>query len=361
MWIQRIKIDGFRNLDKPDVELTSGTNLFWGANGQGKTNFLEAVYYLLTTKSFKTSQISDCCNYDLSKFRVEGHLNIKGTPWNMAACFDGKKNDRWISQKKAGPLEYIQKGGILVFCSRSRSIVEDSPEGRRKFLDHLISLLDPDYLVLLSQYRHQSLNIKKILRSSNIEIELYNSFKKTILPLAVKLIEKRKNFLKRISQIALPIFMEVFSQSEMPEFRYCIRGCHANEDYDAKFLRVSSSEILYHKQLIGPHLDDLVLTFSGQLAKRSSSSGQIRSVLLAIYFGVRQLYFMKNGCYPLLMLDDFESELDEQRLMRSMEYLTDKGQVLISSTKYAKIYSSGLVNGFEVKNGKIYSLGQMNG
>ncbi|PIE89306.1 MAG: hypothetical protein CR997_11850 [Acidobacteria bacterium] len=357
MWIKELNYTHFRNLQSNQLHLKPGISVFYGVNGQGKTNILESVYTLLTSRSFRTHNLIDCISFGNKYMNISGILMKKHMAWSMEFQYRNKGSARFINSKKEKTLDYLKVGSVLIFHAASKRIILGSPDDRRRLLDQLIGMGDSRYLSLLSQYRRNRQNLKKILLSHHPDRHLYKSFKQTLLPIACELITKRIEYIARIQPYFNSIYRDVFSENERVYLKYQIKNSVDRDSYEKRFIESSPKELLYKRQLMGPHLDDLLFYMNDSPSRKFSSSGQIRSMILALLCAARKKEFMENQLYPIFLLDDIRSELDQKRLSKLMHYLGDKGQILISSTKYAKIDHSCLSSGFEVKNGTIHPLG----
>jgi len=341
--------------------MDTGIHVFFGSNGQGKTSLLESIYCLLTTKSFKTHFISECTKFGESEFNIKGSLIKKDVVWSLEIENRQKITNRFVNSKKETPLDYLTKGSAIIFSSRSKRIVDGSPEERRKFLNRMISLVDSRYLILLSKYRRHNHNLKKIIHSHKPDLDLYRSFKKTMLPISLEIARRRIEFIHEIEEKFKHIYAHIFSETESINLHYLQKNCQDINEFEKRYMDSSAQELLYKRQIIGPHLDDLILSMNQSSARKYCSSGQLRSIVLSLKCAVRELVFEKTGTYPIFLIDDIDSELDESRLKNLIEFLNERGQTLISSTKYGKLVDSCRLYGYEVKNGKINPLGQMYG
>jgi len=314
LWIEHLKIDHFRNLVNVDLQISSGINVFTGQNGQGKTSFLEAAYLLITSKSFRTHHLAECPQFEGPSFCVTGCFHKIDNIWYPRVEYSKGIINRSMNRKKVSPLEYIKTGAVMVFSGLSALVITGAPQERRKFLDQMTSLLDPQYLILQSTYRKQLKSLKKIIYSGTGDIKYYQSFKKTMIPVLEEMVSRRIHILNEIQNRVNDIYSSTFSEAESIDIKYKLRNCSDSNQISERFLHFSAQELLYKKQLIGPHLDDIHIHLNQHEARKYSSSGQIRSLILSLIFAVRELYYEKFRCYPILLMDDLDSELDDQRL-----------------------------------------------
>ena len=354
MWIKKVETLNFRNLEDSFCELGPGLNVFRGANGQGKTNFLECVYFGLTGKSFRTSRVVDMLRETTSIADVRVLL-IRGKKTNPFRVSTQKgKIQRYLSGKPCGPLDFFKIGAAISFTGRSKNLIEGSPEDRRRFLDRMISYIQPEYIALLSQYRKINSQVRKILMTSR-DFSMYKGFKLALAKVGFEIVSKRFAFLEAIQKDSLHIFDCVFRGSEEQLFfEYSVKNGGNLENYQNRMMDVSAQELLYNRSLMGPHLDDLFFGFQKGKAKKTASSGQIRAVVLSIKLAVRKYYHDRFGFNPILLLDDIDAELDNFRLERLLTFLNDGGQSLISTSKYDTIVGFRQHNVFAVEAGRIY-------
>lgn len=354
LWIQSLQFRNFRNLRDDQASFQQGLNWIVGENGQGKTNCLEAIYFALTSKSFRTTRLADLVNEDQKTNEVRGELVKNDHISRLGVTFEQGKTSRFLFDKVVKSFDYIQTGACIAFTARSKSLVDGAPEDRRRFLDRMICYGQPQHLIRLSKYRKILGQLKRILHT-NKDLQVYQSFKTSMIPLAVEVAQARMQFLEDIRKDTLVIYRDVFKGQGDLYFEYKLRNCEVLEKLPQKLGDLSAQEVLYSKSMAGPHLDDLQIRFQDKKASRYASSGQVRAIVLSMKLAVRKAYFDRVGLMPVLLLDDIDAELDTARLDSLLDYLQGPGQVLITTSKYGivKRRRKGIV--FHVEAGRISS------
>jgi len=350
--IQRLETRRFRNLVDGATAYEPGINWLVGPNGQGKTNALEAVYFLTTSKSFRSSRISDMARAGDGDFETLGDI-VKGEGvQRLAVRFEDGKCQRFVGGKVCPAMDFLEQAAAMAFTARDKRLIEGSPEDRRRFLDRMVSYLEPDHILDLGRYRRIHGQLRQVLQKDR-DRRVYEGFKKLLAPVAERIVARRLRLLEDQRDAMLSLYHDLFSGDEEPYFAYDIKKAQSIEDYQSRLIKISAQELLYEKSLIGPHLDDLDILFQGNKAKRFASSGQVRAIALSLKLAVREAFFRLRGRYPLLLLDDIDAELDPARLKRLIDFLAARGQTLATTSKYATIEGwQGCV--FEVKNGSIH-------
>lgn len=333
MHIDYLEVSNFRNLENARIAFGSGIHWLVGKNGMGKTNCLEAIYFSLTTKSFRSNRLSHLMRDNQMETRIQSQFKKGNQTWPIAVKLKSGSCQRLIGDKAIKPMDLFRLASVIAFTARSKLLVEGQPEDRRRFLDRMIAYADPDHILLLGQYKKVLSQLKRELLR-NKDLYVYQGFKKIAAPIATRLVRKRQTFLKNIKRRAQEIYNDVFQGEGDLELGYKIRNCKLDSAYEQKFLDLSAQEILHQRSMIGPHLDDLEIQLTRNRARFFASSGQIRAIVLSIKLAVREAYQEKNQVYPLLLLDDIDAELDFSRLDRFLDYLEGRGSSLITTSKY---------------------------
>ncbi len=354
MWLKRLEVKNLRNLAEDAIGFENGFNWLVGPNGQGKTNCLEAVYFVLTGKSFRTTRLNDLVQQSSQSSHVLCDLVKKNHSLKFGVVVEQGKSKRYLGDKAVKADAFFRNGAVMAFTSRSKNLVDGSPEDRRRFLDRMICYLDPDHLNLLGRYRQIMGQIKKIIHQRS-DLALLKSFKTAAVPIASSLAGVRLRFLESVLGRAQSIYSEVFDGQEQLSVSYRLRNCGSLEKLEQRMMDLSSQELLHGRSMIGPHLDDLDIRIKVKKAKCYASSGQVRAIVLSMKLAVRELFFEKKDCFPILLLDDIDSELDSLRLEKLMDYLSNRGQTLITTSKYGIINTSRTGKVFQVKAGRISS------
>ncbi|CAM2067223.1 DNA replication and repair protein RecF [Sulfidibacter corallicola] len=331
-----MEVENFRNLEDGVITFEPKLNWLVGPNGQGKTNCLEGVYFVLTTKSFRTNRNSDLTGSAKQGSGLKGELIKEGARYVFSVNIVPGKTQRWLGEKACKPLDFFEIGSVISFTARNKALVEGQPDDRRRFLDRMIASLEPKHIMTLAKYRRIRGQLKKIMMSSK-DLRVYRGFKSTACRSAMEIVHKRIAFLESIRSRCLEIHRDVFDGEADLYFDYRVRNCAELSHYENRMMELSAQELLYGRSMIGPHLDDIDIRFIGNKARHFASSGQVRSIVLSMKLAVRETYHEKYGSYPIMILDDIDAELDSERLSRLLNYLDTRGQTLISTSKYGTI------------------------
>ncbi len=346
MYCKKIKARNFRNIEEAEVSFSEGVNVLVGENAQGKTNLLEAIFYLSVGKSFRAAHSSEIIRFgeELSEISVdyrdsEREKNIK------MRIFKDKRRVVEINRLRVDKLsEIIGSFRAVLFCPEHLSLIKDGPSVRRNYLDIAISRLYPAYIKSLQRYNY-------ILKQRNLLIKnAYNdrqSFDTTVdlwseqLSAEAALISRyRANFVKRVNESVKKIFFDMTGERENTEISY-LPSVRLDEDeiYDLKRSAekyneaLSSSherEIAMGATLYGVHKDDIEIKLNGRQARIFASQGQQRSLALALKIAEGEICREEFGDHPVLLLDDVLSELDGSRREYLIGKLTDH-QVIMTS------------------------------
>ena len=326
MRIDRIALTGWRNYEWETVEFDAGTNVITGPNAQGKTNLLEAVYFLSCGKSFRTRFDREMIGFEYSAADILADIyshernqtvNIQlrnGLPKKILV--NGVK-------KTAGELSEIFN--VVLFCPDDLNIIKEGAASRRRLLDNAICQIRPKYAELLSsfnRYYENKLRILKDWREKPDLLDTLDEFSDGICRISAQLIRYRAAFTERLREEATKIHRSFSGNGEELEIEY--RTVSTVQDPTA-----SAKEIYYaicdhqerHRQaeidsgmcLTGAHKDDLEVSINGKNARMFASQGQTRTAALSVKLAEREIFLAETGEYPVLLLDDVLSELDEKR------------------------------------------------
>jgi len=354
LWIRRCESLNFRNLSDGPIAFHNGINWFCGDNGQGKTNLLELVYYGLTSKSFRANRGTELVRDTKAPMSVRAEIVKDERVTRFGVTLEKGTTTRYLSGKVCKSMAFFEAAAAIAFTARSKLLIEGSPEDRRRALDRMIAYLEPEHVVTMARYRRSLGQLRKALQAR--DLTMYRGFKSVLVPVALKIVERRRHFLEHVRERASTLFRDLFSGDGALCLDYLQRGRREGAELDKRMMDVCAQEILQGRMLIGPHLDDLEITLASERAKRRASSGQIRAIVLSLEIAVRESYKNRRGHRPILLLDDIDAELDPRRLDNLITYLSGRGQTLISTSKYATMKPERGSRIFEVNAGRISPL-----
>lgn len=336
MYLKNLHILNFKNSEQADLELSPRINCFLGNNGEGKTNLLDAIFYLAFCKSYFNPADSQIIKHEAPFMVVEGEFTIKD---NVEKIYCGLKRGQ-KKQFKRNKKEYEKLADhigliplVMISPSDSELILEGS-EVRRRFVDLIISQYNRAYLENLIQYNkalaHRNRLLKKFLEIRSFDETSLEIWDEQLIRYGQPIFEARHEFI----QSFIPLFQKYYDFiSDKKEA--------VNLVYESQLLAISFEELLKENREkdrrrtysnAGIHKDDLSFELEGKPIKKFGSQGQQKTFLLALKLA--QAEFLKNlkQISPILLLDDIYDKLDEFRVARLMEVVQDElfGQVFIS-------------------------------
>lgn len=342
MLIHRLQIDGFRNYRREDLRFDENFNLICGANAQGKSNLLEAICYLGIASSFRMAGESDLINSEQSYFYLEGEMTGKDGPFAISAAANRAKKRKWkIDGEPCTRLaDVIGLFHIVIFAPEDIWLTRSGPEWRRRYLNRQLAQNDRAYC-------RDQLRYSRILRQRNallkqgeaVDAAALAVWDDQLVETGARLTLARYTAVQRL----LPLARELHAQltgGEVLGIRYLspvLRGGEpaalpqVEEQFRAELQRTRRAELIQGMTLIGPHRDDLALSIDGQAARDFASQGQQRTLALSLKLAELELAREYCGEYPVLLLDDVLSELDEQRRRALLNLTADKTQTFLTA------------------------------
>ena len=362
MRIVQIRPFQYRNLREQDIAPGPGITLFSGLNGQGKTNILEAVYFLAYGRSFHTSVPKDCVRYGESLCRIEGVVERGSLIRELAVTISGAEKKLFLMGKPAPLDEFAGNLHLLAFTHEHLGVVRGGPADRRAFLDRAMVSLYPGHIAALAAYSRalkQRNNILCAMRDGKIKYEpqLVDAWDESIARPGARVLSNRLKYAENIKR-ELP--KGLFGTEELKAHYYSSLGTDTadisrlEEKFLEKLRSVREKDRYSGHTSVGPHRDDLKLYVNGKSLVDFGSSGQQRSGILALYFSQMEIHFREHGFYPVFLVDDAEAELDEERLRTFLSYLSNRTQTLLTSTRNFLVNSvHGDIVHFEVRDGEV--------
>ncbi len=363
MLLETLEAENFRNLDGK-ITCGNGLNIIFGENGQGKTNWLEAIYLLATTKSFKTSRLSEAIKFDAELALVRGRVHQgEDINRNLQVALQGNTKDLSINNKKETVQRFLGQLHAVNFNSDELEIVRGSPDARRKFLDGGIVSIYPPFIQTLTDYNRVIRQKNSLLQSAQTQefsiektAEFLEPWNEQLIIHAARIHKARLRYIERLQKV---LEKKLFDREEIT-IRYVssLEGKGDLSDYAALLeerlkLRVQA-ELRSGYALIGTHRDDLDILFDGHDLRKYGSSGQQRSALLILQLATLSVYYEQHKEYPLFLLDDVDAELDYKRIGQLLEFLSDKTQTFVTTSKESFLETFGTnAEVFTIENGKV--------
>lgn len=354
MYIKNIKLNNFRNYDEQNIELNKGINLFFGDNAQGKTNIIESVFLCSLGKSFRTSKDSELIKFDKLKSFVEIEYEKKDRCGKINLEI-GEKKEFFVNGVKQQKISnIIGKINIVSFSPGDIDIIKEGPQKRRKFIDMMISSLKPNYIHLLNDYNRvleqRNTYLKQIIKEGKSE-SLLEILDEQIADLSYQIFEYRNLYFNKFAEIIQEnheIITKNTNLEEIIKIKY-ISNAMDKEGFLNNLKKSRKIDFSRGYTSTGVHRDDFIIYINKKNVSIFGSQGQQRTATLTLKLCELKIVTEELGESPILLLDDFMSELDEKRRNSFLENLKNN-QVIITCTDNIEIDKENFKT-FYVKNG----------
>lgn len=359
MKINSLKIVNFRNYEKINLEFNDTLNIIYGNNGVGKTNLVEAIYALSLTKSFRTSNDKNLIRKDELSTKIEGVVETNTTNnYQVVINKEGKKVkiDNSVISKIS---DYISNINIILLEPEEQMLFSASPSVRRKLLNIEISQLKKDYIIYLNNYnkilKQRNFYLRELYINGNASRDYLNILTKKLIDYGIKIHEARKEFIEKINERINECYHNVFESGEL-KIKYISDYNHKTMDnlfdnYDKNY----NKEIIMGKTSFGIHHDDIVFLLDKQNISEWGSNGQQKNAIFAFKMAEIEVFKDSKGNYPILILDDLFSALDNKKIKNIVKLLNNNIQTFITTTELERIDDTLLSNAklFNVTYGNI--------
>lgn len=316
MIIKSIELADFRNYDTLNLTFDKGTNILYGDNAQGKTNILEAIYVVATTKSHKGSKDKDIINFNKEEAHIRAYIEKEEveTRIDMHLRSSKSKGIAIDGQKIKKAAELLGLLNVVFFSPEDLGIIKNGPAERRRFVDMELCQLDNFYLYNLNSYNkivNQRNKLLKDLYFNPSLKETLNIWDSQLVSFGSKIIERRKIFVDQLNEIIYDIHKKLSGDKEELRIKY---EPDVSIEYFEKQLRYSQERDIKLKQTcVGPHRDDFSFIVGDIDIRKFGSQGQQRTAALSLKLSEIELVKKITKDTPVLLLDDVLSELDANR------------------------------------------------
>ena len=354
MYIKNIKLKNFRNYENQEINLENKINIFYGDNAQGKTNILEAIYLCALGKSFRTKKEKELILFSKENSFVEINYQKKDREGKINLEINNKKYFSLNNIKLKKLSEILGNINIVLFSPDDINIIKGSPENRRKFLNIMISQLRPKYVYNYNLYLkilEQRNNYLRQIKFENKNKELLDIWNQQLTICAENVYNYRKEFIEKILNKINNIHLKISNEKEKINIKY-ISNFKNKEDFLKQLKESEDIDIQKGYTSRGIHRDDFEIFINNNKLNIYGSQGQIRSFILSLKISEMEIIYDEIGEYPILLLDDFMSELDEKRRLGFLNSVNN-AQVLITCTD--KIEDNMWIT-FKVENGNVDKL-----
>ena len=356
MNIEKIQLENFRNYKNQEILFNKNINIIYGDNAQGKTNIIEAIFLCSMGKSFRTNKDKDLISFGEKFSKVKIFYTKKDREGNVEVDIEDKKVFLVNGVRQNKISDIIGKINVVIFTPDNIDIIKDGPQKRRKFLDMMISSLKPNYLHILNQYNkvlEQRNNYLKQIKLENKSEELLEIWDEQLAKFSVQIFEYRNKYVEKIKEKINVIHNSITKSGKDNEENIKIKYISTGKDIESfKRALINSRKIDISRgyTATGIHRDDLIIYVNHKPVSVFGSQGQQRTAILSLKLCELEIVKEEIGEMPILLLDDFMSELDEKRRTSFLENIRDC-QVILTCTDKIDIKEN--VKTLYVKNGFI--------
>ena len=364
MHLKKLSLLNFKNYREAGIDFDEGVNAFVGGNGEGKTNLLDAIHYLSLCKSYFNAIDGQNIKQHEDFFILQGVFDLDGIDENISCGLKrGQKKTFKRNQKEYNRLsEHIGLLPVVMISPTDTNLITDGSEERRKFPDSIISQFDRNFLEDLISYSRALMQrntyLKRAAQSRSFDLDALEIWNEQLTNSGIRIHAARQKFIKNLIPIFRYYYNFIAGEKESVDIRY---ESHLN-DGDFKTLLSESTErdrILQYTS-VGPHKDDLVFIINGFPVKRYASQGQQKSFLIALKLAHFNFVSKQKGIKPILLLDDIFDKLDDDRVGKLMELVSQDnfGQIFITDTHPERLLSifeniGVAIRSFPVRDGEL--------
>jgi len=357
LYLQALKLTNFKNYENQTLLLSEHLNCFVGKNGMGKTNILDAIYYLCMTKSHFKSSDRNIVRHSEDFFRLEANFfsesdNTPKTSKLIVKVQPRKRKEFELNKVVYERLsEHIGQFPVVMIAPDDTLMAMEGSEERRRFLDNTLCQLDTAYLTNLMHYNkvlsQRNKTLKQFAETRTFDELLIKTYDRQLLAAANYIHQKRTDLMA----VFIPIFKNYYAQiSGEQEVVACEYASKLNkEKFEVLLNENLEKDRILQRTTVGVHKDDLKFIFNNIAVKQFASQGQLKSYILALKLAQYELLRQEKGAAPILLLDDIFDKLDASRVQQLLQLLIQKkefGQIFITDTHEERV--ANIVSKFEM-------------
>ncbi|TSJ43819.1 DNA replication/repair protein RecF [Mucilaginibacter corticis] len=343
MYLKQLSVINFKNYEEAELSFSDGVNAFLGNNGAGKTNLLDAIHYLSLCKSYFNPIDSQQIKQGADFFIITGVFNKNGQQ-EAVACSVKRNQKKQFKRNKKDYQRLADHIGLLPLVMVSPydiSIIIEGSEERRKFIDNVISQTDNHYLDELIAYNKVLINrnalLKQIADTGRYDPGLMEVLDDQLIASGNRIFEKRRAFMETFTAIFNKHYQFLSDDAEQVELIY--ESQLLNDSFASLLKKTLEKDRVLERTTAGIHKDELQFAIHGMSMKKFGSQGQQKSFLIALKLAQYSFLDQQKGFKPLLLLDDIFDKLDDRRVTKLMQMVSnnDFGQVFITDTSDARV------------------------
>ena len=344
MFLQKLNLINFKNYSEAELIFSDKINCFVGNNGAGKTNILDAVYYLSFCKSYFNPIDSQCILHKADFFAIHGRYSNTESTDNRYSCIQKRNSKKVFKENKKDYnrlADHIGKIPLVMISPYDRDLINDGSEIRRKYIDSVISQFDRLYLSDLISYNKALLQrntlLKQFAEKHYFDAASLNIWNEKLAELGTSLFLKRNKFLSEFNPLFNDYYQFLSGGRETVEIEY------SSQMHDTTLVDLLKNSIDKDKMIrytsCGIHKDDLVFTINGYPIKKYGSQGQQKSFVIAIKLAQFEYTRRIKKFKPILLFDDIFDKLDDSRVESIINLVSENnfGQIFITDTQKQRI------------------------
>ena len=336
MILKEIVLNNFKNIRSANLQFSPRINCFLGDNGMGKSNLLDAIYFLSFCKSFSGAPDSMLITRGEDFAMIQAQYLRRDTKEDLAVAL---RSGRSKSFKRSGKeykrlSEHIGKFPLVLVSPSDMDLVGGAPEERRRFLDILISQTDARYLDALIRYNHALEQRNRLLRDQVSDTNLYLSVEIMLESSGRVIAQSRREGLRKLTEIFEPYYAAISGGAEKPSLRYVSHLADPAVSLSDLFAERRARDAALHYTSAGVHRDDVEMLLDGLPVRQTASQGQQKSFSIALRLAQYDFLHQASGVAPILLLDDIFDKLDSARVGSIMQIVSREnfGQIFITDT-----------------------------
>lgn len=368
MRIKSIRLNNYRNYSHLTTEFNPGLNIIVGDNAQGKTNLLEAIYFMSTLRSFRTQNDRDLISFDDDYFRIQCEIEteLSTNKATVVVLKNGKSikiNETMIKRSS----EYIGFINCVIFSPQDLNFFNDSPRVRRRFLDIESTKISKKYLRALNQYFLILKQRNALLKQPQIDEEVLKILTHQLIDEMWIIVDYRLKLVENLNKRIKPLFNSLSSESLDIELKYQTEVMTTDENEFKQLMldRMKQNKVrdIYFKVThSGCHKDDLMTSVNSYDINQFASQGQKRLALIALKLALVEYITQQTKQAPILLLDDVFSELDEHHQQKFLEYCPHDSQIIMTTTSIDQLNEIDRnMTVFEIEKGQLIVRREING
>ena len=344
MWLEKVALLDFKNYEEVAIHFSEHVNCFVGENGSGKTNLLDAIYYLSFTKSAFSSTEQQNMRHGAALFLIKGTFQKHDEPYDIQFSLQrGQKKDARNSRVPYDKLsEHIGHFPAVLISPDDTDLIRERSEYRRRFFDSIISQINHAYLDDLIHYNHvlrqRNSLLKQFAERHTYDRDLLDSYSEQLITLGQRIYEARRAFVDQFVPLFEQHYRYLANDQESVSTRY--ESHFAGSDVQDAFYRAYPRDLALQRTTRGVHRDDFVFNIADYPVKKYGSQGQQKSFVIALKLAQFEIIHQETSIKPLLLLDDIFDKLDDHRIAQLTKLVVAQtfGQLFLTDARPERTY-----------------------